>query len=58
MGVALLMKQLALYVDHPGIAIVDISPSVSTQIRLCYLAGAELSDAARHFVVCMRSMRS
>jgi len=50
MGVALLMKQLALYVDDPGIAVVDVSPGVSTQINLCYLKSAELSDAAKHLV--------
>ena len=52
MGVALLMKQLALYHSSPKIAIVDISPSVSTQISLCYLKDVELSDAAKHFVLC------
>ena len=51
MGVALLMKQLALYVDNPEIAVVDVSPGVSTQINLCYLKGAELSDAAKHLVL-------
>ena len=50
MGVALLMKQLALYVDNPGISVVDVSPGVSTQINLCYLKGVALSDAAKHFV--------
>ncbi len=54
-GVALLMKQLALYVSNPKIAIVDISPSVSTQINLCYLKGVELSDAAKHFLLCAES---
>lgn len=54
MGVALLMKQLALYHSSPKVAIVDITPCVSTQINLCYLKGVELSDAARHFVHCMQ----
>ena len=58
MGVALLMKQLALYVSSPKIAIVDISPCVSTQISLCYLKGVELSDAAKHFLVCAGSRRT
>jgi LysR family transcriptional regulator, transcription activator of glutamate synthase operon len=56
MGVALLMKQLALYVSNPKTAIVDISPSVSTQICLCHLKGVELSDAAKHFVLCAESI--
>jgi LysR family transcriptional regulator, transcription activator of glutamate synthase operon len=54
-GVSLLMKQLALYVSNPKIAIVDISPNVSTQINLCYLKGVELSDAAKHFLSCAGS---
>ena len=56
MGVALLMKQLALYVSTPKVAVVDISPCVSTQISLCYLKGVELSDAAKHFVLCAGSV--
>ena len=58
MGVALVMKQLALYSASPEIAIVDISPCVSTQISLCYLKGVELSDAAKHFVLCAGSQRT
>jgi LysR family transcriptional activator of glutamate synthase operon len=56
-GVSLLMKQLALYVSSPKIAIVDISPSITTQINLCYLKGVELSDAAKHFLSCAGSLR-
>ncbi len=52
MGVALLMKQLALYVSNPKIAIVDVSPCVTSQISLCHLKGVELSEAAKHFVRC------
>jgi len=52
MGVSLVLKQLVLYHSHPKIAIVDITPSVSTQISLCHLRGVELSDAAKHFVLC------
>ena len=55
MGVALLTKQLALYVARPEAAIVDISPTVPTRISLCYLRGVELSDAARHFVLCAQA---
>lgn len=50
MGVALLMKRLALYSSNPRIVIVDITPYVSTQISLCYLKGIDLSEAAKHFV--------
>ncbi len=52
MGVALLMKQLALYVSNPKIAIVDVAPTVSSQISLCYLKGVRLSEAGKHFVQC------
>jgi len=58
MGVALLMKQLALHVSRPEIAIVDISPSVTTQISLCYLNSVHLSEAARHFLLCAGSQRA
>jgi LysR family transcriptional regulator, transcription activator of glutamate synthase operon len=55
MGVALLMKQLALYTSNPKIAIVEITPIVSTYINLCYLKGVELSDAAKQFILCTRN---
>jgi LysR family transcriptional regulator, transcription activator of glutamate synthase operon len=55
MGVALLMKRLALYISSPKIAIVDITPPVSTYINLCYLKGVHLSDAAKQFVLCSRN---
>ena len=58
MGIALLTKQLALYLSRPETAIVDISPAVTTRISLCYLKDAELSDAARHFVRCAGSQRT
>jgi LysR family transcriptional regulator, transcription activator of glutamate synthase operon len=55
MGVALMMKRLALYISSPKIAIVDITPNVSTQVSLCYLKGVKLSDAANHFMSCAES---
>ena len=55
MGVSLVLKQLVLFHSHPKIAIVDITPSVTTQIDLCYLKGVELSDAAKHFLLCAES---
>ena len=54
MGVALLWKELALYDSNPKIAIVDISPSVTSQIYLCYRKGVKLSNAATHFILCTR----
>ncbi|MBP2642487.1 MAG: LysR family transcriptional regulator [Firmicutes bacterium] len=53
MGVALLMKRLAIYLSNPNIAIVDISPSISTQVSLCYKKNADLSDAAKYFLTCV-----
>ena len=52
MGVALMTRQLALYVSRPEVAIMDISPGMPTRISLCYLKGVELSDAAKHFLLC------
>ena len=40
------MKKVVLYVSNPKIAIVVITPSVTTQIHLCHLKGTKLSDAA------------
>lgn len=58
MGVSLALKQIVLYHSNPKIAIVDITPCVSTQIDLCYLKGAKLSDAAKHFVLCAGSVKN
>jgi DNA-binding transcriptional LysR family regulator len=52
MGVSLVLKHLAVYHSNPQVAIVDISPCVTSQISLCYLKGTRLSDAAKHFVIC------
>jgi LysR family transcriptional activator of glutamate synthase operon len=57
MAIALMMKRLALYVASPKIIIVDITPYVYTQINLCYLKGLNLSDAAKHFLLCAASER-
>lgn len=54
MGVSLLMKKLAVYLSNPNITIVDISPSISTQISLCYKKNVELSVAAKHFLSCVK----
>ncbi len=57
-GISLILKQLVLYLSNPQIAIVDTTPCVYTQINLCHLKGAELSDAAKHFVQCAKSQRT
>jgi LysR family transcriptional regulator, transcription activator of glutamate synthase operon len=58
MGVSLALKQLALYHSNPKIAIVDITPCVSTQIDLCHLKSVDLSDAAKYFIECTGSPRT
>jgi DNA-binding transcriptional LysR family regulator len=56
MGVSLMLKQILLHFSDPKITVVDISPSVATQICLCYLKGTELSEVAKHFVQCTKSI--
>jgi LysR family transcriptional regulator, transcription activator of glutamate synthase operon len=56
MGIALMMKRLVLYASNPKIAIVDVTPTVTTQISLCYQKDIELSDAAKHFISCAESL--
>lgn len=58
MGVSLLMKPLALYHGNPNVAVVDLSPAVCTEVCLCYLKNAKLSEAAHHFMVCTEMQRS
>jgi LysR family transcriptional activator of glutamate synthase operon len=50
MGTALILKYLAVYLLNPNIAIVDITPTVSIRIFLCYLKETKLSEAAIHFI--------
>ena len=53
-----LMKPLALYHGNPNVAVVDLSPAVCTEVCLCYLKNAKLSEAAHHFMVCTEMQRS
>ena len=57
MGIALLVKQLAVYLSNPEIAVIDITPTVYSEINLCYPKDAELSDAARRFIECTETVR-
>jgi DNA-binding transcriptional LysR family regulator len=57
MGVSLLMKPLALYGYNQKIAIVDITPNVTTEISLCYLKAVKLTEAAKHFIQCAETLR-
>lgn len=56
MGVSLAMKAIVHFLANPQIAVVDITPKVSTQIFLCYLKSAELSTSAVHFLECVDSL--
>lgn len=55
-GVALLMKKLAVHFANPAIAIIDIVPSISTQISLCYNKNVELSVLAKQFLSYLKSI--
>jgi len=52
MGVSLMLKQILLHFSDPRIAIVEITPTVTTQISLCYLKAVELSETVQHFIRC------
>jgi LysR family transcriptional regulator, transcription activator of glutamate synthase operon len=52
MGVSLILKKLVMNITNPKIALVDITPNVTTQISLCYLKGTQLSPAAEYFLAC------
>ena len=54
MGVALLMKRVALYLQNPEVAIIDLTPTASTYISLCYRKDVKLSPAARRFIQCTK----
>ena len=56
-GVSLALKQLALYNSNSQIAIVDVTPVVTTEISLCYLKSVKLSKAAIQFLACAESQR-
>lgn len=55
MGITLEMKRLAYYLFNPKIAIVEITPPITTQIYLCHLKDVVLSNAAKHFILCATS---
>lgn len=50
MGVALLTKKPALYLESPGISIVDITPYFTTTISLAYAKNMKFTVAAKHFI--------
>lgn len=56
-GISLALKQLALYNPNPNVAIVDITPLVTSEISLCYLKGVKISDAAKQFLSCAESQK-
>jgi len=52
LGIALMMKQSAIFSYRSEVKIVDITPPITTRINLCYLKGVELSPAAQHLIHC------
>lgn len=50
MGVSLLMRKPVAYLAGRDVSLVDVEPTISTEIKLYYRRGEELSDAARHFL--------
>lgn len=50
MGISLLMKKPIQYLSNPKVKIIDIKPSISTQIKIYYLKEKQLSIAAKHFI--------
>ncbi len=57
MGVGLLTKKQAAFLQRPDIKILDISPAVPANVCLCYPKGASLSPAAKHFIRCAYTAR-
>lgn len=56
LGIALLMKPLALHLATPGTVVVDLEPMIKTTIKICYLKESKLSLAANHFLLCAKSV--
>jgi DNA-binding transcriptional LysR family regulator len=50
MGVSLLMRKPVAYLSGRDVTLVEISPTITTQIKLYYRRGEELSKAAQHFL--------
>ena len=58
MGISLLMKKPIRYISDSKVAIVDIEPKITSQIKLYYKKNAPLSLAARHFIDCIQLPQS
>ena len=50
MGVSLLMKKPIQYLSNPKIKIIDIQPTIETQIKIYHPKNKQLSIAAKHFI--------
>ena len=50
MGISLLMKKPIHYLSNPKIALIPISPTISTQIKIYYRKDKKLSSPAKHFI--------
>lgn len=54
MGISLLMKKPIHYLSNEHIRIIDVTPAITTQIKLYYKKDAQLSNAAKHFIDCVQ----
>lgn len=50
MGVSLLMKKPIHYLANPKISLVEIKPTISTQIKIYYKKDSHLTSPAKHFI--------
>lgn len=54
MGVSLLMKKPIAYLSDSKVSIVDVTPRITSQVKLYYKKNAPLSTAAKHFIDCIQ----
>lgn len=53
MGISLLMKKPIQYLANDQICIIDITPNITTQVKVYYKKDAQLTTAAKHFIDCI-----
>lgn len=55
MGISLLMKKTTLHLASPKIALVEVTPAIHTNVMMYYKKNADLSPAAKHFVMSVQA---
>ncbi len=50
MGVGLLMRKAARRLLHRGVSVIEVSPPVTTYVKIYYRSDADLTPTARHFI--------